>query len=220
MIKACILDMDGVIVDTEPIHMDSFRLFLADLGLTYTEGFIQSLVGYSTRENMNQIKENYFKNNEFNVTEGIKRRDNLYLNLLSTKAITPCVGIMQLIDYCRKNHIKLAVASSSENRQVITILSRLFKNYKNVFDVIVTGDDVIHKKPAPDIYLQTVSKLNVPQDCCIAFEDSRAGVESAKAAGIICIALKTQYTSAHDLQYADRQINSIDEAITHQFWGY
>jgi len=76
---------------------------------------------------------------------------------------------------------------------------------------------VINKKPAPDIYLRVLEKLNLPAQSCLAFEDSRAGVESAKAAGVICFAIRNQYAEEQYLQKADRVIDSIQEAIDNHF---
>ncbi len=76
------------------------------------------------------------------------------------------------------------------------------------------------KKPAPDIYVKAVEQLKLPAQTCLAFEDSRAGVESAKAAGVICFAVRNRYAEEKYLQKADRTINSIQEALDNQFWGY
>ncbi len=129
-------------------------------------------------------------------------------------------GVMELISFCQQKDIKLAVASSSDQRQVDTIMNRIVDNYQTVFDSVVTGDDVHHKKTAAEIYLRVVDQLKLPPNLCLAFEDSRAGVESAKAAGVICFAVRNRYAEEKYLQQADRIINSIQEAPDNNFWGY
>ena len=220
MIKACILDMDGVIVDTEPIQLEAFRLFLNDYQIQVGQDFLQSLVGYSIQDNMKDIKQDFFPDKTFDVASGIKKRNAIYLKLISQRQLKPLPGVMDLISFCQQKNLKLALASSSDQQQVDTIMNRLVNNFRTVFDVVVTGDDVHNKKPAPDIYLRVVEQLELAPTSCLAFEDSRAGVESAKAAGVICFAVRNRYAEEKYLQKADRIIDSIQEALDNHFWGY
>ncbi|MDZ7342840.1 MAG: HAD family phosphatase [candidate division KSB1 bacterium] len=213
MIKACILDMDGVIVDTEPIQLEAFRRFLNDYHLQVSTEFLDGLVGYSVQDNMADIKKKFFIDKEFDIASAIRRRNEIYLQMIAQQQLSPLPGVLELIDFCQQRKIKLAVASSSDRQQVDTIMNRLVQNYRSVFHAVVTGDDVIHKKPAPDIYLQVVEQLQLPAASCLAFEDSRAGVESAKAAGVICFAVRNRYAEERYLQQADRVIDSILEAL-------
>ncbi len=217
MIKACILDMDGVIVDTEPIQLEAFRLFLNDYQIQVSEEFLDALVGYSIQDNMEDIKQKFFHQKAFDIPLAIRRRNDLYLKMIAQQKLEPLPGVMELISFCRQKNLKLALASSSDRLQVDTIMNRLVLNFRSVFEVVVTGDDVINKKPAPDIYLRVLEKLNLPAQSCLTFEDSRAGVESAKAAGMICFAIRNRYAEEQYLQKADRVINSIEEAIDNHF---
>ena len=220
MIKACILDMDGVIVDTEPIQLEAFRVFLNDYHIQVSKEFLDGLVGYSIQDNMADIKKIFFLNKEFDIASAIKRRNALYLKMIAQQKLTPLPGVMELIAFCQQKNVKLALASSSDQQQVDTIMNRLVKNYRSVFQAVVTGDDVIHKKPAPDIYFRVVEQLKLPAASCVAFEDSRAGVESGRAAGVICFAIRNRYAEEKYLQKADRVIDSIQEALDDHFWGY
>lgn len=98
-------------------------------------------------------------------------------------------------------------------------MERLIVNFRSVFSVVVTGDDVQNKKPAPDIYLRVVEQLNLTPNECLAVEDSRARVESARAAGVICFAVRNRYKENEYLERADLAINSIQEALDNYFWG-
>ncbi|HEX9971539.1 MAG TPA: HAD family phosphatase [bacterium] len=220
MIKACILDMDGVIVDTEPIQLEAFRVFLNDYHIQVSKEFLDGLVGYSIQDNMADIKKIFFLNKEFDIASAIKRRNALYLKMIAQQKLTPLPGVMELIAFCQQKNVKLALASSSDQQQVDTIMNRLVKNYRSVFQAVVTGDDVIHKKPAPDIYFRVVEQLKLPAASCVAFEDSRAGVESGRAAGVICFAIRNRYAEEKYLQKADRVIDSIQEALDNHLWGY
>jgi HAD superfamily hydrolase (TIGR01509 family) len=220
MIKACILDMDGVIVDTEPIQLEAFRLLLNEYKIQVSDEFLQSLVGYSIQDNMADIQQKFFQNRAFNITSAIKKRNDIYLSMIAGQKLSPLPGVMELISFCQQKNITLAVASSSDQRQVDTIMNRIVDNYRTVFDSVVTGDDVQNTKPAADIYLRVVEQLRVPPELCLTFEDSRAGVESAKAAGVICFAVRNRYAEEKYLQQADRIINSIQEALDNNFWRY
>jgi HAD superfamily hydrolase (TIGR01509 family) len=219
IMRACILDMDGVVVETESIHTESFRVFLNKLNIPFTEAFLKSLVGYSAENNMERIRTELKGGDKLNVQTALKERDELYLNLLTGVKLEPEPGILSLISYCQKNAIKLALASSSGYQQVKTIIERLFSGQFDLFNTIVTGDDVEHKKPAPDIYQKTVNNLSVPAKACLAFEDSGAGVRSAKAAGVYCFAIRNPFALDKELGLADKIIDSVQQAVDNDFWG-
>lgn len=205
--------MDGVIADTEPIHMESFRIFLKKAGIPFTKHMIESMVGRSVEENILHVMSISSSGRGFTLAEGIRERNNIYLDLVRSKPLKPLPGILELIRFCSDNHLKLGLASSSDSDQVKTILYRLFGNhYNRIFYAIVTGSDVQNKKPAPDIYFKALEKLELDSQSCIAIEDSKSGIQSAKRAGISCIALHTVYTKTEDLIEADYIVKSISES--------
>jgi beta-phosphoglucomutase-like phosphatase (HAD superfamily) len=217
--KAIILDMDGVIVDSEPIHGQAFRMFLNELQVPYTEDFVNNLVGHSVDSNIQTINREYFSNDPLNISEGIKTRDALYLDLITDQPLKPLDGIEDLIILCKKKDIKLGLASSSVREQVDAILKSLSQNnnhhinFETVFDVTVAGNEVSHKKPAPDIYDKAIRELGIDRLQCIAIEDSGAGIRSAKANDITCIALRNQYLKENESLEADIVVNSINEVV-------
>ena len=218
MFNACILDMDGVIVDTEGIHIEAFRQFLQEHSIQHSEELLLSFIGYSIEDNIIDIQKRFPDEVKISTAAAVKRRNDIYLTLLAQHDLQPQPGLLELIEYCNNHTIKLAVASSSDFLQVDLIMKKIAGNYETIFDAIITGDDVIHKKPAPDIYNKTVEKLAVPAHTCIAFEDSSAGIQSAKATGISCVAVRSQYTTAKDLENADRIIDSLHEPVINNFW--
>jgi len=217
--KAIILDMDGVIVDSEPIHGESFALFLDKLKVPYTEDFISDLVGHSIDSNIQTINQVYLHNNPIDLLEGIRIRDALYLSLITSRQLKPLEGIEDLLLLCKKKGIKLGLASSSVREQIDAILNNLSQNnkqninFQTIFDATVGGDEVTRKKPAPDIYHKVIKILAIDRENCIAIEDSGAGISSAKANDIACIALKNQYLKENDSNTADLVINSIHEVV-------
>jgi beta-phosphoglucomutase-like phosphatase (HAD superfamily) len=216
---AIIFDMDGVIVDSEPIHGESFRIFLEELKVPYTEEFVNNLVGHSVNHNIKTINETYLQHRPLDIEEGIRSRDTIYFNLITTRSLKPIEGIEDLISKCKDTGIKLGLASSSVREQIDAILKSLTENstqginFQTVFDATVGGDEVSNKKPAPDIYKKAIQILDINNDYCIAIEDSGAGILSAKANGIFCIALKNQYLKQKEALAADMVINSIKEVV-------
>jgi HAD superfamily hydrolase (TIGR01509 family) len=217
--EAIILDMDGVIVDSEPIHAESFHIFLDKLNVSYTEQFISDLVGHSVDYNIRAINQEYLSKDPLDINEGIKTRDALLLSLITEKSLKPLEGIEDLILICKKNNIMVGLASSSVRKQIDAILINLSQNnehninFQTIFDVTVAGDEVSQKKPAPDIYHKAIQTLAIDRKRCIAIEDSGAGIISAKASGIFCVALRNQFLKDNDASLADLVINSIDEIV-------
>ena len=207
--KALIFDMDGVVVDTEPIHMQAFRTFLADKNINYSEDFILSLVGHSVRENVSRIQKE-LSETAFDIEAGVQRRNDIYLNMLKNSPLTLCPGVLELLTRCRQQSLKVGLATSSDAVQAETILNRVL-NPGFSFDAIVTGSDVRHRKPAPDIYIKIIEKLQIHADEAATIEDSSAGIESAKSAGLYCFALETRHNQIKDLIKADKIVSSFDE---------
>ena len=217
--QAIIFDMDGVIVDSEPIHGESFKIFLDELNLPYTDNFINDLVGHSINHNIKTINETYLSHEPLEVEEGIRIRDEIYLNLITNQHLSPMEGIEDLMLICQSKGIKIGLASSSSREQIEAILKNLSQNnsrglnFHTVFDVTVAGDEVEKKKPAPDIYKKATQLLGVSPENCIAIEDSGAGILSVRANNLFCIALRNQFLKEKDTRPADLVINSINEIV-------
>ncbi len=123
----------------------------------------------------------------------------------------PSPGFHELVNRLAQAGMRLALASNSDRIHVDRVVDQL--GIRGFFDLIVTGDQVPQGKPGPDIYLLAVSQLNVLPRECVALEDSQPGIESAKAAGLYCIAVPTLFTRHQDLSRADL-IGSFLEEIT------
>jgi beta-phosphoglucomutase-like phosphatase (HAD superfamily) len=211
--------MDGVIVDSEPIHGEAFRIFLNELNLPFTETFIDDLVGHSVNHNIKTINETYLSHKPLDIEKGVRIRNEIYLNLIAEQQLSPMEGIEDLLLICQSKNIKIGLASSSVREQIDVILNNLSQNslcdinFKTIFDVTVAGNEVSNKKPAPDIYQKVTQSLGVNASNCIAIEDSGAGILSAKATGMFCIALRNKYLKPKDSLPADLVINSIREVV-------
>ncbi|TFG95910.1 MAG: HAD family phosphatase, partial [Calditrichales bacterium] len=207
----------GVIVDSEPIHAESFRIFLRELGLPVDEAFISGLVGYSIDDNIETINHTYMDSQLLDITAGVNRRDEIYMELISRSELTPMPGIEELISVLSDAGWSFALASSSVRVQVDAILKNLSENsrrkinFSDLLRINVSGDEVKLKKPAPDLYARALSMLKKPAQECMAIEDSGAGIRSAKANELFCVALKNQYFKTEQLAEADLLVEHVDE---------
>ncbi len=219
-IKALVLDMDGVLVDTEPLHMEAFRRYLQKLGLPHDDGYLFSFIGFSVPDNMRNVFHRFYENpSEEMIAQGIRERDAIYLQLLRDTPLHPLPGIRELIDICQKQNLKIALASSSDREQIMTIFENLKRTSQGtfdplaIFDLVLSGEDVAQRKPHPAIYQRTTEMLGVAPEMALAIEDSPAGVQSAKQAGLLCLALKSKFIEPQKLEAADALLDSVNDAV-------
>jgi len=218
-IKAVILDMDGVLVDTEPIHMKAFKIFLEKYKIQTNQDYLISMIGHSVESNFEMLARDYPQFKEKNIHHLVNERNDLYISLIKETPLQPISGITDLIDVCLNNEIQIGLASSSDQAQIDAILESLSNNQNNdvnisgVFNTIVSGDSVKNKKPAADIYKKALEELNIPAQAAIAVEDSQAGVTSAKSAGITCLALKNPYFDIKKMSGHDLALNTIHDLV-------
>ncbi|MHC6180498.1 HAD family hydrolase [Clostridium sp. JNZ X4-2] len=200
IIDAVIFDMDGVIIDSEPLHKKLNDQLLAEYGVKMSKEEQLGFIGTTNYYEWKTIKRRYNLSNS--LEELVKRDRDLYLtNLKRNKDIKPIEGVGELIKFLYSKDLKLAVASSSPIN-VIEIVIKRFK-LEEYFCQLVTGDDVKKSKPAPDIFLRTAKLLGARPDHCIVIEDSKNGVEASKKAGMYCMAFKNLNSGDQELSKAD-----------------
>jgi beta-phosphoglucomutase len=187
VIKACIFDLDGVIVDTAHYHFLAWKRLAAELGIELTEEDNERLKGVSRMRSLEIILELGGVTRSEHDKEMLANKKNSwfvdYVERMAPEEIFP--GVKQLIQELKKRGIKVALASSSKNaRTVIQLL-----HIANDFDAVVDGGMITHSKPHPEIFLLAASRLGVDPKDCLVFEDAEAGVEAALAAGMKCIGI-------------------------------
>ncbi len=198
MLKAVIFDMDGVIIDSEPLHMEAWRRLLEMHGIDTGEVDFHDLVGKGEVECFKSY------NMEGNSATLISEKQGIYKELLKDK-LAPFPGVIDLIKTLHKKFV-LAVASNDFRENSLFALDRL--KLRNYFRVIVGKEDVRHPKPDPEMYLMTAERLGMAPSSCLVIEDSIVGVEAAKSAGMKCIAVTNSFP-AEKLRKADVVIKDI-----------
>ena len=202
MIKAVIFDMDGVLINSEHLHLRAMNRVLQDLGLKITISTKEhdQYVGGRTIDMCYKLKEKYKLN--ISAQEMEKRKTVQYLKDIATDdGIEPVSGVVDFIKDLHCHGVSMVIASSSI-KQVIEIVLDKF-NLRQFFSGIVSGDQVEHGKPAPDIFLMAAKLLNMPESSCVVIEDSTHGVHAAKAAGMQCIGFYNPSSGEQDLEGAD-----------------
>ena len=198
MLKAILFDMDGVLVDSEEFIFEATRLMFAEHGITVKKEDALPFVGMGENKYISGIGEsNGFK---VDILRDKARTYQIYEQITKGKLIA-LPGTFDFIEKCISKGIKLAVASSADKIKVMINLREIGLT-ANIFQVIVNGQDVEHKKPSPEIYLRAAQLLGVKPQECLVVEDAVSGIKAGKAAGAKCLALTTSFTP-HSLNEAD-----------------
>lgn len=205
MIAAFIFDMDGVIVDSEPIHFEIDIQTMHHLGAEISKEQLEKYVGMTNPEMWSLIKQEF--NLSHSVTEIIEYQLSNKIDKIRTMNIKPIEGIVELLDELKSRKIRIGLASSSPRKFIDEVLSKF--NITEYFDSIMSGEEVERGKPAPDIYIETATILGVDPKFCYVLEDSRNGVIAAKAAGMYCIGYVNFNSGDQDLSEADMIVSSI-----------
>jgi HAD superfamily hydrolase (TIGR01509 family) len=206
-VRALIFDMDGLMVDTEPLYWEVTRELAKRYGTTVTDATLRRMMGRSRMESMCIFAEECEVTNASPADLLIEREQMMIARY--AEGVEPLPGLRQIIDRFG-GRLRLAVATSSPQKFTDVLLPAL--GVADVFEVVQAGDDVTHGKPAPEIYLKCMGRLGVVPDECAVLEDSPAGALAGKRAGAYVIVVPTHLTADEDFSFADAQAADLFEA--------
>jgi len=207
--EAVIFDMDGVLIDSEPLHIQLEEDIFKEIGANISFEEHISFVGTTSHYMWEYVKNKC--NVPFTVEELVEMDRKRYFDYISKHddAVKPIVGVDELVKELHKRNMRLAVASSSPIDVIEIVVKRL--KLENYFDELVSGDFVKRSKPYSDIFLYAAEKLNVAPERCIVIEDSNKGVLAAKSAGMKVVGFMNPNSGNQDISMADMEIRSFSE---------
>jgi len=206
--RAVIFDLDGVLADSEPWWNRIDAKLLAEYGVTYRGEYHGNVLGVSYR-----LAVEFYKNT-FHISapieELMRRRGEIATEFFANR-VELFPSAETTLKELRQLKLRLAVATSSVSASARPFLERT--GIRSLFEVIVTGDEVQHGKPYPDIYLSTAEKLGIPAPACLVIEDSLSGIAAAKAANMRIIAIPdTRFVDQRPYENeADYVLGSLSE---------
>ena len=204
-----IFDMDGVLLDSEPMHQEIIYEVFQLKGIPFDKAYIQTLTGMSAFPMWEKVKHDAQRSES--VEELIKfHRDYFFKRLPEVKV--PLVPHVKDVLEKFKNEGKHLSLASSSGRKLIDIFTQQ-TNIAHYFEVIMSGDDVKYSKPNPEIFLKVAQWYGLPATQFTVIEDSTNGVKAAKSAGMQCVGFQNPLSGGQDLSQADLLIHSMQELL-------
>lgn len=203
-IKGAIFDLDGVIVNTVPLHFKAWKKMFKEYGYDFTmEDYLAKVDGRPRLEGAAAILTEL-------SPEEIKKagevKQSYYLDLLDRESLDIFESTVRLIQEMKSKGIKLAAASSSKN--ATRILRKI--NLLEVFDANISGADFEKGKPDPEVFQAAASRLKLKPEECVVFEDAQSGVEAARNGNFYCIGID-RHNNPESLQAADKVVKDLSE---------
>ncbi len=203
MITTAIFDMDGVITDSEYLHIEAKRQLFSKYNVHLSEARLQQFAGIPFGEIFNSIISEYGLS--VTVEKLSSEVESILFRLFKEEGVIPVRGVIDFIRHLHSRGIKLAVASSSKKNLVCFGLEQL--GIIPLFGAILTAEDISQGKPDPEIFLKAAARLESKPEHCIVIEDAHAGVVAAKRAHMLCLAYQNPKSGDQDLSRADKIIN-------------
>jgi len=208
MLKGVIFDMDGTLVDTEPVYGLAADNMFEELGFEVTDEDRALFVGGTLASMW------FYLRQKFHITQDldslVDRNKKAFLEKIrEKKGLVPMPGVVDLIQSLREADIPLAVGTST-GHDLMQVTLDLF-GLSQYFPIMVSADDVERGKPSPDIFLRAAKLMAIEPEHCLVFEDSHAGSLAAKRAEMVCVGYTQNGKNPQDLSNADLKVADFAE---------
>ena len=207
MLKAVLFDMDGVIVDTEPLHRKAYHQMFDDVNINVDEDLYASFTGQSTINICKRLVDHFNLNEAPEELVSLKRKH--YKIFFKNDDLELIDGVLDRIQDYHSNDVKLVVASSASMQGIKQIFERFDLN--QYFSAKFSGADLKKSKPHPEIFIKAAESTGFSKSECLVIEDSTNGIKAAHSAGIYCVGFKSPHSSHQDYSLANKIITSFEE---------
>lgn len=205
MTKAIIFDMDGLLIDSNPIWSSVEIAAFATVGVHLTAEMCSETMGWR----LDQVIEHWFAKNPWSNKSKAQLQTEIY-DAMEEAIVTrgqPLPSAIEAVKYVKSKGLKTAIASSSPTRLISAMVNRF--SLHDSLDAIHSAEFEPQAKPHPAVYISTATKLGVSPEECIAVEDSPPGIASAKSAGMMCLAVPDRHANLNQFIEADIVIDSL-----------
>ncbi|MFP4846875.1 HAD family hydrolase [Winogradskyella sp. PE311] len=208
MLKAVLFDMDGVIVDTEPLHRKAYHQMFKDASINVDSELYESFTGQSTINICKRLVDHFQLTDTPEHLMHLKRKHYKYL-FENDEELALIDGVFDLIKDYHSNDITLVVASSASMNGINQIFERF--NLNPYFKGKFSGADLKKSKPHPEIFIKAAEFTGYNRSECMVIEDSTNGIKAAHAAGIFCTAFKSEHSTGQDYSLANIVISDFKD---------
>lgn len=208
-IKAVLFDMDGLMIDSEPLHFLAYQKVFSKYGKNFTvEENTKRYIGISDVDCAKDMVVRF--NLPIPAEQLLEEKRQVYKEIIKNQLVAQ-PGLSKLLTSLLKNDYKIAIASSSTLEDIKAVIKGL--NISSQIDEYASSEEVKNGKPAPDVYLLAAKKLKVKPSDCLVLEDTPRGAQAGKSAGMKVFAIPSQYTKDWDFSLADKVLNSLSEVF-------
>ena len=210
MIKAAIFDMDGVVVNTEPLHHKAYYRMFDDVNINVSDAMYASFTGQSTLEICKKLCK-HFKLQLGPQTLVELKRDHFRVLFETDSSLSLIDGVLDLIKDYHSQGLTLVLASSASMENINNVFTRF--DLDQYFEAKLSGADLKASKPHPEIFEKAVEASGCKPDECFVIEDSTNGIEAAKAAGLFCVGFDSYHSHDQDYSLADVVVSDFEDIV-------
>lgn len=213
--RSVAFDLDGLLIDTEPVFAEAVRQLLARRGREWDPAILRAMMGTPAGPALAFLREHYHLDEP--VEDLVRERTGLFFEALERQPARLLPGAFELLDRLEQRRIPRAIATSSDSAYVQRVLAPFQMLHR--FDFILTCEDVRHGKPAPEVYLKAAQRFGHAADQLVVFEDSVNGLRAARTAGARCVVVPHALVNADDYAEADVIVPRLDAPLLLHLMG-